>query len=79
MSELQKNSQLEEIIKYLKANLLLQLHKLGGDQNENVKLEVLLNQAGFSYQEIADLLDKNYNAVKMAILRSKKNDKDNDS
>jgi len=70
MSESQNNSQQEEVIKYLRANLLLQLLKLD-DENEKVKPEVLLHQAGFSHQEIADLLGKSYDAVRKVVQRSK--------
>ncbi|HZH33009.1 MAG TPA: hypothetical protein VEY11_19735 [Pyrinomonadaceae bacterium] len=79
MSESQNNSQQDEIIKYLRANLLLQLLKLGGDENEQPKPEVLLNQAGFSHGEIADLLGKSYGAVKQVVRRSKIDGKDKEA
>lgn len=75
----EKASVQEDVIKYLRASLLLQLRQLSGDGSENLKPEILLNQAGFSHQEIADLLGKSYNAVKLTILRSKKNGKGNEA
>ena len=71
MAESPKNSGQDEVVKYLRASLLLQLRELDGNENGDLKPEVLLSQAGFSHQEIADLLGKNYNAVRMAIARSK--------
>lgn len=76
MAESPKKSGQDEVIKYLRANLLIQLRKLAGNGDEDIKPEVLLNQAGFSNQEIADLLGKSHNAVKLIVFRSKKNDKD---
>lgn len=71
MSKPENHSQQEEIIKYLRANILLQLRGLANDENDGSKPEVLLHRAGFSHKEIADLLGKNYEAVKAAIRRAK--------
>ena len=71
MPKSENHSQQDEIIKYLKANLLLQIQGMGGDEKKDVKLEVLLNRAGFTFQEIADILGRNYEAVKATIRRAK--------
>jgi DNA-directed RNA polymerase specialized sigma24 family protein len=63
----------DELIKYLKANLLLQLRNLGADEEgETQKPEILLHRAGFTLKEIAELLEKNYEAVKKTVTRAKK-------
>lgn len=61
------DSNLAELAKYLKANLLLQLRALSDDEKSKVKPELLLHRAGFSRNEIAELLGKNYEAVKKAL------------
>ena len=71
MPKSENHTQQEEIIKYLKANLLLQIRSLTGDENEGLKPEVLLHRAGFSHKEISEILGKEYSAVKMTILRAK--------
>ncbi|HEX8144767.1 MAG TPA: hypothetical protein VF553_19515 [Pyrinomonadaceae bacterium] len=71
MPNSENHSQQDEIIKYLRANLLIQLQGISGDESKDVKLEVLLNRAGFTLQEIADLLGKNYDAVRLTIRRAK--------
>jgi hypothetical protein len=42
------------------------------DKYQPRKTEVLLAEAGLSYGEIATLLNKDYNAVRMAVTRSRK-------
>ncbi len=78
MADQDKNSELSELIKYLKANLLLQLRNLSENENATEKLEFLLYRAGFSRGEIADLLGKKYETVKKTIqaLKPEKTDKD---
>ena len=59
---------MDELVKYLKALVLLQLH---ADENGNThKPEVLLAKAGFAHKEIADLLGKKQAAVSKAISRA---------
>jgi DNA-directed RNA polymerase specialized sigma24 family protein len=71
MTNQDDESNLAELAKYLKANLLLQLRALSDDKKSKVKPELLLHRAGFSRNEIADLLGKNYEAVKKALQSSK--------
>jgi hypothetical protein len=71
MADQDDYSNLAELAKYLKANLLLQLRALSDDEKANVKPELLLYRAGFSRNEIADLLGKSYNAVKKVLQSSK--------
>jgi DNA-directed RNA polymerase specialized sigma24 family protein len=70
----------DELIKYLKANLLLQIRNLPNDENQDKKkLEILLYKAGFAHQEIAEILGKSYASVRKAVSRAKKNGKENES
>lgn len=60
-----------EVVKYLRALLLLQIQALtNGD--EVVKPELLLSRAGLGTREIAELLGKNAAAVAKAIQRAGK-------
>lgn len=61
---------MEELVKYLKALTFLQLQALTGADTFG-KPELLLSKAGFSYKEIAALLNKKESAVSMAISRVK--------
>ena len=66
------NQDNSELVKYLKASLLLQISALNSDKDdEGQKMEVLLHRAGFAHKEIAELLGKSYPAVQKAIERSK--------
>lgn len=76
MPESKERSELQELTKYLKANLLLQLRNF--DSNENEKPEILLFRAGFTRQEIADLLGKNYEAVKKSLQSLKKDGREDE-
>ena len=67
MANKDDDSNLRELAKYLKANLLMQLLALSDDEKTKVKPELLLHKAGFSRAEIAELLGKNYDAVKKAL------------
>jgi DNA-directed RNA polymerase specialized sigma24 family protein len=60
-----------ELVKYAKALLLLQLQGLN-KTDEPVKPEVVLSRAGLNAREIADLLGKNSTAVAKAIQRAGK-------
>jgi hypothetical protein len=70
----------EELAKYLKALVLLQLHSApfapngasgSGATPTPSKPEVLLSRAGFTHREIADLLGKTPTAVAKAISRAR--------
>jgi DNA-directed RNA polymerase specialized sigma24 family protein len=60
-----------ELVKYAKALLLLEVHRLT-KIDEPIKPEVLLARAGFNAREIAELLGKNSAAVAKAIQRAGK-------
>jgi len=79
MANKDDDSNLRELAKYLKANLLLQLRALSEDEKSKVKPELLLYRAGFSRAEIAELLGKNYDAVKKALQSSKTGSKETES
>jgi hypothetical protein len=67
---------MEELVKYMKALVFLQVQQATG-QTTFGKPELLLSQAGFSHKEIGEILGKKANAVGMAIARAKKSaDKD---
>ncbi len=59
---------LEELVKYLRALVLLQV---GFSGTGAAKPEVLLAKAGFTHKEIAELLSKSQAAVAKAISRAK--------
>jgi DNA-directed RNA polymerase specialized sigma24 family protein len=61
----------DELLKYSKALLLLQLQALN-KADDPVKPEILLSRAGLNAREIADLLGKNATAVAKAIQRAGK-------
>jgi DNA-directed RNA polymerase specialized sigma24 family protein len=60
-----------ELLKYAKALVLLQLQALG-KPDEPVKSEILLFRAGLNTREIAELLGKNSGAVAKTIQRAGK-------
>ena len=60
-----------DLVKYTKALLLLQLQALN-KSDEPAKPEVLLSRAGLTAREIADLLGKNAAAVAKALQRAGK-------
>ena len=76
MANQDDDSNLRELAKYLKANLLLQLRALSDDEKVKVKPELLLYRAGFSRAEIAELLGKKYEAVKKALQSPKTGSKE---
>jgi DNA-directed RNA polymerase specialized sigma24 family protein len=65
----------EELIRYARALLLLQLKQVAAlaetGRGPAVRAEVLLADAGFGAREIADLLGKNYAAVAKAVSRAR--------
>jgi len=60
-----------ELLKYIKALLLLEVQRLNTEE-EPMKPEVLLARAGLNAREIAELLGKNSTAVAKAIQRAAK-------
>jgi hypothetical protein len=65
-----KEASMDDVIKYLKALLIMQVHGSGGETGP--KPEVLLASAGLSNTEIAVVLRKNQAAVAKALSRAKK-------
>jgi DNA-directed RNA polymerase specialized sigma24 family protein len=65
----------EELVRYARALLLLQLKQVEmsaqAGKGPGVRAEVLLADAGFGAREISDLLGKNYAAVAKAISRAR--------
>lgn len=61
---------MEELIKYIKALLLVQIHTASVD-GDDMKPEVMLSRAGLRHAEIADLLGKKAPAVAKVISRAK--------
>lgn len=62
---------MDEMIKYLKALVFLQIHELS-NQSAFEGPEVLLSKAGFSNKEIADVLGKTQNSVAITLHRIRK-------
>ena len=66
---------MEELIRYARALLLLQLKQVEmsaqSGKGPTIRAEVLLADAGFGAREIADLLGKNYAAVAKALSRAR--------
>jgi hypothetical protein len=62
---------MEELVKYLKALVFLQVQALSGGEAFS-KPELLLSRAGLTAREIAEALGKNQAAVAKAIVRAKK-------
>ena len=60
-----------ELVKYARALLLLQIHALTKPEDP-MKPEVLLSRAGLNPREVADLLGKNLAGVAKAIQRAGK-------
>ena len=60
---------MDELVKYLKALVFLQLQVATGSTAFS-KPEVLLAKAGFTHKEIADLLGKKQSAVAKSISRA---------
>lgn len=75
MEDTENTSELSKLIKYLKANLLMQIRNLPENENKEEKLEFVLYRAGFSRAEIAELLGKKYETVKKTIQLLKNDNK----
>lgn len=63
---------MDELIKYMKALVYLQVQAIAGNSAFG-KPDVLLHKAGFKYREIGEILGRTEDAVKKSILRAKKN------
>jgi hypothetical protein len=61
---------MDEMVKYLKALTFLQLQTVTGGAAFQ-KPELLLERAGFTHKDIADMLGKSANAVTKTIIRAK--------
>ena len=61
---------MEELAKYLRALLLLEI-QTQTDPDDAIKPEIVLYRAGFSNKEIGDLLNKNPASVAKTISRDK--------
>jgi DNA-directed RNA polymerase specialized sigma24 family protein len=61
---------MEELEKYLKALVYLQL-EARGDESERQKTELLLARSGFTAREIAEFLGKSEAAASKAISRAR--------
>jgi hypothetical protein len=62
---------MDELVKYLKAMVALQLRAQSSADEPQVKPEILLNQAGFTAREIAELTGRSQAAVAKALTRAK--------
>lgn len=66
---------MEELIRWMRAMVLLQIHAVQGAAARGelppVKLEVLLSDAGFNPKDIAVMLEKSPAAVAKAISRAR--------
>lgn len=63
---------MEQLEKYLKALVLLQLNDALSEEGSGQKPELILHKAGFTAAEGADMLGKSRAAVAKAISRAKK-------
>ena len=68
---------MEEMIKYLRALVFLELEKQTG--SAFAKPELLLEKSGFAHKEIAEILGKKIGAVSKTISRAKKSQNDGES
>lgn len=62
----------EQLEKYLKALVLLQLNGSPEEDRSSQKPELLLHKAGFTAAEVADMLGKSKAAAAKAITRARK-------
>lgn len=60
----------DDVVKYLRALLMIQLHSTS--EGDVAKPEVLLSKAGLSHGEIATILMKNPGAIAKSISRAKR-------
>lgn len=69
---------MEEMLKYMRALVYLQVQQLTGAE-AFAKPELLLERAGFQHQEIADILGKTKAAVSKTLSRARQAAKENTS
>ena len=62
---------MEELLRYTKALVLLQLNG-AKDEHERISPDILLSRAGFKNPEIATMLGRSPAAVQKAVERAKK-------
>lgn len=62
---------MEEVVKYLKVLVALEVQRTYGEDEERAKPEVVLKRAGLPVGEIASLLGKSVAAVQKTIERAK--------
>jgi len=62
---------MDEMLRYLKALVVMQAEALSAREAEGTKPELLLQRAGFKITEIAQMLGKPYTAVAKAISRAR--------
>jgi DNA-directed RNA polymerase specialized sigma24 family protein len=65
---------MEELVRLTRAMLLLQISQVraaAGEAPGNLKLEIILADAGFAHREIAAILEKSVPAVSKAISRAR--------
>jgi len=65
----------DDLAKYIKALVALQLYEIMSEQEPNTRVEVFLARAGLTYQEIGNLLGISANAAKKSVLRNRKSAK----
>jgi hypothetical protein len=70
-----RSQHMEELIKYMKALVYLQVQSIAGTSAFG-KPEVLLSKAGFKAREIGDILGKKEAAVAKTLSRAKLNSKE---
>jgi DNA-directed RNA polymerase specialized sigma24 family protein len=58
--------------KVARATLILMIEQRSEEQQSQLRNELLLARAGFSAPEIAEILDKQASAVRMALSRARK-------
>lgn len=61
---------MDELIKYVRALVILQLQQMAGE-GASQKPELLLSDAGFSHAEIAEMLKKKPGAIAKSISRAR--------
>jgi DNA-directed RNA polymerase specialized sigma24 family protein len=63
---------MDELLRYMKALVALQLYNSMSEQESQPRVEVFLARAGLTYPEIGQLLGVSANAAKKSVLRSRK-------
>jgi len=63
---------MDELLRYMKALVALQLHESMSEEDSQPRIEVFLARAGLTYAEIGQLLGISANAAKKSVIRSRK-------